>query len=100
MLIIPRAMSNAERQRKFQRANPGYDARRKSRERESSRRARARRAAELQAQRLAQAQAAVPANKPLLMLPAPIELPVIPGMNAISATPRSNSELQTFPLAA
>jgi hypothetical protein len=39
MLIDSPPMSNAERQRKFQLGHPGYDARRKARQRQSARRA-------------------------------------------------------------
>jgi hypothetical protein len=82
-------MSNAERQRKFQLANPGYDARRKARERASEKRGVEMRKAKLRAEALAhQAQTAaatirIPASKPMLMLPAPVVTVEIPGMTTI-----------------
>jgi hypothetical protein len=57
MLTDMPPMSNAERQRKFQLGHPGYDARRKARQRQSARRAtemaRAQRLAEIEAKRAA-----------------------------------------------
>jgi hypothetical protein len=70
-------MSNAERQRRFRERNPGYYGRLHAR-----RRAEAKAAV---AQRLAMAQAVAVRREPL-MLPAPVELLEIPGLNAIPAT--------------
>jgi aryl-alcohol dehydrogenase-like predicted oxidoreductase len=82
-------MSNGERQRNFQAANPGYDARRKSRERASAKRGAALMKAQMQAEALAeQVQMAAetiqtPATQPLLMLPAPVVTVEIPGITTI-----------------
>ena len=73
-------MSNTERQRQFRERNPGYYQRL-----HAKRRAQAR--AMLAAARVeAQAQAAVVVRAEPLMLPAPVEVPLIPGLNAIPAT--------------
>ena len=84
-------MSNGERQRNFQRANPGYDARRKSRCRAGAKRGVAMMKAQMRAELLAQqAQTAeatiqIPATKPLLMLPAPVEDPLMAQIEAMRA---------------
>jgi len=109
-------MSNAERQRKFQQANPGYDRRRKARERGMSKRAVAQRRAQAQALALAQqaqmAKAAataetmtaetmtatihIPANKPLLMLPAPIKDPWMAEIEALATARQSQPAESPF----
>jgi hypothetical protein len=66
------AMTNAERQRKFQDAHPGYDRRRKARER-----AMAKRGAALFVQAL-QAKAADAAPAEPLALPATVAVPAMP----------------------
>jgi hypothetical protein len=73
-------MSNAERQKRFQAANPGYDARRKARERGMAMRAVQRARAAIRAH------AAAAANRPVLMLPAPVEDPIIAELNALRAS--------------
>jgi hypothetical protein len=91
MLKISPPMSNAERQRKFQRAHPGYDARRKGRQRSGIKRYLAWQ--KVQAQLAALAQQAqmtaetiqVPAIKPMLMLPAPVENPLMAEIAAFVA---------------
>ena len=70
--------SNTERQREFRRRNPGYYGRL-----HAQRRARVK---ALAAHRAAIAQLLAVKPTPL-MLPAPVEIPVIPGMNTILATP-------------
>jgi hypothetical protein len=103
-------MSNAERQRKFQLANPGYDARRKARERASAKRSVAMMKARMRAEALAeQAQTTAAtiqtaATKPPLMLPAPVEKIEIPGMTTIEVidansapSPLAMSEQATTP---
>ena len=67
----PPPMSNAERQRQFRERNPGYYGR-----------LHRRRTAAIMAS-LAEKAAAKVAVKTPLMLPAPVELIVIPGINAI-----------------
>jgi hypothetical protein len=103
-------MSNAERQRKFQQANPGYDRRRKARERGMSKRDVARRRAEAAALALAAHAAAhaaattqtmtatiqIPANKPLLMLPAPVKDPWMAEIEALAAARKSQAAQSPF----
>jgi hypothetical protein len=80
MLLPFTPESNLERQRRFRERNPGYYTRAN----------RARRAAERQAQeaRVLAAMRAMGfgAHREPLMLPAPVEVLEIPGMNAIPAT--------------
>lgn len=97
-------MTNAERQRKFQDAHPGYDRRRKARQRGASKRAveAQRLMALLQAKTAAAAAAAaavsaaetvpapvevlrIPVPPMRLALPAPVELPVLPAINDLQA---------------
>ncbi|MGB7160698.1 MAG: hypothetical protein WBD40_21720 [Tepidisphaeraceae bacterium] len=84
MVIIPPPLSNAERQRLFQLRHPGYDRRRKSRERASAKRGAAQLFAALQAK------AAAEANRPVLMLPAPVENPVLVELDALAAARASS----------
>jgi hypothetical protein len=76
MLTDTPPMSNNERQRKFQLGHPGYDARRKARQRQSARRAaelyRAERLKEAEARRAAEAAVAATrdADGQLLLFPA------------------------------
>ena len=72
------AMSNAERQRLFRERNPGYYGR-------LHRRRRAEGEARLAA--MAAAAAAAPARAVPLMLPAPVEMPLFPGLNTIARKP-------------
>jgi hypothetical protein len=72
-LSIPPPMSNAERQRRFQAAHPGYDRRRKARQRAAAKRVEAQHRAE----RLRAAQAAE-ATPQTLALPAPVQVMLIP----------------------
>ena len=80
MLIIPPPMSNAERQRRFQKRNPGYDRRRKANARESAKRGAEQLLAALQAKMAAEA------PRPVLMLPAPVEDPMMAEVNALAAS--------------
>src|SRR5687768_6796653 len=66
------AMSNAERQRRFQDAHPGYDRRRKARQRAAAKRG----AALLLKALHAKAAEAAPAEP--LALPAPLAVPAVP----------------------
>jgi hypothetical protein len=76
MMIRSSPLSNAERQRMFLERHPGY-----------YRRLRAKRRAEELALSAAQAAAAAaPARREPLMLPAPVEMPLFPGINEIPAT--------------
>src|SRR5687768_6859203 len=83
-------MSNTERQRKFRQSHPGYFRKYYAPKRAARKRADREIRAMLLAQAKAEAEAAAaasPATHPLLMLPAPVEVPVIPGLNAIAITP-------------
>lgn len=76
MITIPRPMSNAERQRRFQASHPGYDRRRIARKRASANRGAALLLAEITAKLAAEAeatsQAVALATKSPLLLPAPV----------------------------
>jgi hypothetical protein len=110
MITLPPPMSNAQRQRKFQQANPGYDRQRKARERGMARRELEQMQAALQAEALAQqaqtaaAEAAqtmtatiqIPANKPLLMLPAPIKDQWMAEIEALAAARKSQAAESPF----
>jgi hypothetical protein len=104
MLLPAPPMSNAERQRRFQDAHPGYDRRRKARQRGSEKRGAAQLAAQLAAKLHAagevEAAASLVQSLPLharaqlllipvpttrLALPAPVEMPVLPAINDIHA---------------
>src|SRR5688500_11360566 len=85
-------VSNTERQREFRERNPGYYARIQAKKRAACK---ARVAAMLDAQR---ATAALLAKSRQLMLPAPVELFVIPGVNAIPQTPAAARELAPLPV--
>src|SRR5687768_14335559 len=81
-------VSNTERQRQFRERNPGYYARIQAKKRAASK-------AHVAAIRAAErAAAAMLAKSRQLMLPAPVELPVIPGMNAIPDTLPELRELE------
>jgi hypothetical protein len=80
MLIIPPPMSNAERQRRFQKRNPGYDRRRKANARASAKRGAEQLLAALHAKMAAEA------PRPVLMLPAPVEDPMMAEVNALAAS--------------
>ena len=79
-------VSNTERQREFRRRNPDY-----------YRRLQAKRRAALRAYGATRAIVAAWA-KPPLMLPAPVELLVIPGVNAIPQTLAAARELAPLPV--
>jgi hypothetical protein len=85
MLTIPPAMTNAERQKRFQARNPGYDRRRKARQRAMEKRASERFPA-LWAQLTAQVAATAAAPRPVLMLPAPVEDPMVAKLNVLAAS--------------
>jgi hypothetical protein len=97
-------MTTAERQRKFQKSHPGYDRARKSRGRAGCKRRISMMKAEIRAMVLAErAQAAaamiqIPAAKPMLMLPAPVENPLMAQIEALAAARKSASaESPSFP---
>ncbi len=75
MVLLPPPMSNAERQRQFRERNPGYYGRLMARRRAASK---------ADAARAAALQVAAVKREPL-MLPAPVEVVEIPGMNMIRA---------------
>jgi hypothetical protein len=91
MPIQYRTKSNVERQRDFQAAHPGYDRRRKARQRASSGRGAALLMAQLQAKataeqtHTAETTIQIPATKPPLMLPAPAENPLLAEVEALRA---------------
>jgi hypothetical protein len=102
-------MSNGERQRKFQLGHPGYDRRRKARERGMAKRIvkqmRAKAAALARAQQAQRAAAAaqtaaatiqMPANKPLLMLPAPVKDPWMAEIESLAAARQSQAAESPF----
>jgi hypothetical protein len=106
-------MSNGERQRKFQRNNPGYDARRKSRERAAAKRAEARFKEQwpalLKAAEAAEAAKAAAAAQPLalpapptrLALPAPVESVEMAAIDELRARLAAGQEpAKTLPVAA
>src|SRR5688500_12239052 len=81
-------MSNAERQRHFRERNPGYYGR-----------LHAKRRAAVRALATARAAASATAAKSApLMLPAPVEMIVIPGLNAIPQTLAAARELAPLPV--
>jgi len=92
-------MSNAERQRKFQRANPGYDRRRKARQRSSAKRAlqwmktEAMLAELVKQQQTVEATVQEPATKPMLMLPAPVQNPVMEQIEALKSAMKAQPVL-------
>jgi hypothetical protein len=81
MLLPAPPMSNTERQRQFRLRNPGYYNKYNARRSAIYKGAKAR----IEAMAAADA-AAAPAPAPLA-LPAPAVVPVLPGLNAIRATP-------------
>jgi hypothetical protein len=92
MLKPATPMSNAERQRRFQAAHPGYDRRRKARQRAGlkaygERKKAERLAAAAAGEPLALPEPAVtpPVERVMLALPAPAVVPVLPGLNALNA---------------
>jgi hypothetical protein len=99
-------MTNAERQFWFRRRHPGYDRRRKARERASAKRGAAQILAALNA-KAAQAAAIpamlVPTEPQRLALPAPVVDPVMAELNALRealASPRVREALPVRPFAA
>ena len=72
-------MSNTERQRRFRKRNPGYYGRLHAKRRAAVR-------ASVAAQAAQAAVTFAPARAEPLMLPAPVEQVVIPGVNAIPQT--------------
>jgi hypothetical protein len=89
MLLPPRPTSNLERQRQFRARNPGYDVRRKAARRAALKDAVAQYLAGLATahEPLALSAPVEPIATPVrtapLALPAPADLPVVPGMNAL-----------------
>jgi len=94
MLTIPPPKSTNERQRLFQLRHPGYDRRRKARQRASSNRAAKQLIAKLKAAALRRQLQSTPVTIPLvatpvpLMLPAPVQDPLIAELNALAASMR------------
>jgi hypothetical protein len=87
MLKRKAPMSNNERQRRFQAANPNYDRLRKARQRQMSENTCARlRRASLAAAKAEQARAAAEAPRPVLMLPAPVEDLAMAQLNALKVS--------------
>ena len=91
MLTIPPPMSNAERQRLFQLRHPGYDRRRKARQRGALKKAlqAKRRQMVLDAQATAAQTVPPPAVEtpaPRLMLPAPVENLEMAQIDALAAS--------------
>src|SRR3989442_7384483 len=82
----PNPMSNAERQRRFREDHPGYYARLQAQRRGPLKAARAKIKA-MQAELFAAELAAAAAKREPLLLPAPVEMIEIPGMNTIGAIP-------------
>ncbi|MGB7159722.1 MAG: hypothetical protein WBD40_16765 [Tepidisphaeraceae bacterium] len=83
-------MTSTERVREFRERNPDYD-----------RRWKARREARAQARVAAlQAHAVVPAETPLLMLPAPVRDPALAALDALAASLASRSAREMLPIAA
>ena len=103
-------MSNVKRQRRFQERHPGYDARRKVRQRAGLKRvcealrAERRQAAMAERMKAEMAGAAavpapmetsveslvIPVPTTLLALPSPVELPVLPAINDLDALARGD----------
>ena len=99
MLLRAPPLTNVQRQAMFQAAHPGYDRRRKGRQRASLDRLLAKRRA---AQGLAPGQSMAVEPKPqLLMLPAPVENPMLVELNALAASLASAPAraLESLPLA-
>ena len=93
-------MSNLERQRRFQANHPGYDRRRKARGRVTNKRAAKQMVMAWAAQaRAAEAAAAVEAKPQLLMLPAPVEDPMMDQLNAMAASLAAGPARERVPLA-
>ena len=89
-ILLPfRPTSNSERQRRFRERNPGYYGR-----------LRRRKGARLQALDPAHAAASASASARAqpLMLPAPVDMPLFPGINAIPATLEALRESAPLPL--
>jgi hypothetical protein len=80
-------MSNAERQRRFRASHPGYNKKYNRRPNAEETRRIKQRILEAFAAKAAEAAAKAAAAKPQLLLPAPAEPIIIPGMNTIEATP-------------
>ena len=87
-------MSNLERQRRFQASHPGYDRRRVARKRAAVKRGAAQRLAALAAQA-----AAAEAKPQVLMLPAPVEDPVVVELNALATSHATSPAPEPVPLA-
>jgi hypothetical protein len=106
MLLTPPPLSNAERQRRFQRRHPGYDRRRKAAKRAAEKRTIARLRAAAQAAaagaRVAEAKAAetmaAEARPQPLMLPAPVGNPLLAELNALAASLARRSAPEPLPL--
>jgi hypothetical protein len=92
MLVPTPPMSNAERQRRFQAAHPGYDSRRKARERASAKRGAAQILEALRTMSVEQ----VPAQR--LALPAPVVDPLLAELDALSAALASARAREALPV--
>jgi hypothetical protein len=75
-------LTSTERVQQFRARNPGYDRRWKSRKRGKPNA----RLAVLQAQAAAAAAAVAPAKTPMLLLPAPVQDPMMAEMDALAAS--------------
>jgi ABC-type transport system involved in cytochrome bd biosynthesis fused ATPase/permease subunit len=88
MLIIPPPRTNAQRQAAFQASHPGYDRRRIARKRAAAKRGAALLLAEITAKLAAEAeatsQAVTLANKPPLLLPAPVRDETIAAIESLA----------------
>jgi hypothetical protein len=84
-------MSNAERQRRFRASHPGYNKKYNRRPNAEETQRIKQRILEAFAAKAAEAAAKealnAAASKPQLLLPAPAETIIVPGMNTIEATP-------------
>jgi hypothetical protein len=84
---VPPPQTNAERQRDFQRAHPGYDRRRKARERAATKREAALLMAQLQAAEAAKAETVevlrIPIPTTRYALPAPVECLAMAAINEL-----------------
>jgi hypothetical protein len=84
MLSPAPPISNTERQRRFRARNPGYFNKYNARRRGNPEATRAYLAAIVQTAEATVAAAATPSP---LLLPAPVQLPLFPGLNLIDETP-------------
>ena len=90
MIGVYRPVSNTERHRQFRERNPGYYGRLHRRRKEEVR-------AYGEARRAAEAMVSL-TFKPVLMLPAPVEVIAIPGINAIPAVREAIPTREPLPI--